>query len=265
MDPELKILLEQLISAISTPSEFDYVTLSVSITSALLSFCVSVLLGYVTYKLGKRQNDIAKRQNEIAEQQAELQKQQNEFVKQQIEIQQRQCEIEEFDIYKEMHRDIYKLQRYSNLVLPMIFGYFASDTANDQAQRVEELEKVFDELSNKIAVDEADFVLRKGENKEIKDAYDYACFVAFLLGIVPAYVKNNRPEQSDLDKLNQLRFQNGNNSDQEWLKALAPYLPNNAQLKATIDKFIEEKHLLFEVEDNLLERIRKSYKNEINE
>lgn len=204
---------------------------------------LSVLLIDITYRIGKRQN-------QIAEQQAELQK--------------RQCEIEEFDIYKEMHRDIYKLQRYSNLVLPMIFGYFASDTANDQAQRVEELEKVFDELSNKIAIDEADFVLRRGENKDVKDAYDYACFVAFLLGIVPAYVKNNRPEQSDLDKLNQLRFQIGNNSDQEWLKALAPYLPNNAQLKATIDKFIEEKHLLFEVEDNLLERIRKSYKNEIN-
>ena len=211
---------------------------------------LSVLLIDITYRIGKRQN-------QIAEQQAELQKQQ-------IEIQKRQCEIEEFDIYKEMHRDIYKLQRYSNLVLPMIFGYFASDTANDQAQRVEELEKVFDELSNKIAIDEADFVLRRGENKDIKDAYDYACFVAFLLGIVPAYVKNNRPEQSDLDKLNQLRFQIGNNSDQEWLKALAPYLPNNAQLKATIDKFIEEKHLLFDTENNLLERIRKSYKNEIN-
>lgn len=250
MDSELKILLEQLISAISTPSESDINMLAATIASTVMSCCVSVLLGYVTYKLGKRQN-------QIAEQQAELQKQQ-------IEIQKRQCEIEEFDIYKEMHRDIYKLQRYSNLVLPMIFGYFASDTAKDQAQRVEELEKVFDELSNKIAIDEADFVLRKGKNKDIKDAYDYACFVAFLLGIVPAYVKNNRPEQSDLDKLNQLRIQNGNNSDQEWLKALAPYLPNNAQLKATIDKFIEEKHLLFDTENNLLERIRKSYKNEIN-
>ena len=228
----------------------SWLKIDIELMASCAPLFLSVLLIDITYRIGKRQN-------QIAEQQAELQKQQ-------IEIQKRQCEIEEFDIYKEMHRDIYKLQRYSNLVLPMIFGYFASDTANDQAQRVEELEKVFDELSNKIAVDEADFVLRKGENKEIKDAYDYACFVAFLLGIVPAYVKNNRPEQSDLDKLNQLRFQNGNNYDQEWLKALAPHLPNNAQLKATIDKFIEEKHLLFDTENNLLERIRKSYKNEIN-
>ena len=183
----------------------SWLKIDIELMASCAPLFLSVLLIDITYRIGKRQN-------QIAEQQAELQKQQ-------IEIQKRQCEIEEFDIYKEMHRDIYKLQRYSNLVLPMIFGYFASDTANDQAQRVEELEKVFDELSNKIAVDEADFVLRKGENKEIKDAYDYACFVAFLLGIVPAYVKNNRPEQSDLDKLNQLRFQNVNNYDQEWLKA----------------------------------------------
>lgn len=230
--------------------EDNAISIDLSPLDTYATLFLSVLLIDITYRIGKRQNDIAKRQNEIAEQQTEIQK--------------RQCEIEEFDIYKEMHRDIYKLQQYSNLVLPMIFGYFASDTAKDQAQRVEELEKVFDELSNKIAIDEADFVLRRGENKDIKDAYDYACFVAFLLGIVPAYVQNNRPEQSDLDKLNQLRFQNGNNSDQEWLKALAPYLPNNAQLKATIDKFIEEKHLLFDTENNLLERIRKSYKNEIN-
>lgn len=204
---------------------------------------LSALLIDITYRIGKRQNEIAE---------------------QQTEIQKRQCEIEEFDVYKEMHRDVYKLHQYSRLVLPTIFGYFASNTAKDQAQRVEELEKVFDELSNKIAIDEADFVLRKGENKEINDAYNYVCFVAFLLGIVPAYVKDNRPEQSDLDKLNQLRIQNGNNSDQEWLKTLEPHLTNNAQLKATIYKFIEEKHLLFDSENNLLERIRKSYKNEIN-
>lgn len=243
MDPELKTLLEQLIDAINTPSEKDINTLAMTITCTVMTCWVSILIGYVTYKLGKRQNEIAE---------------------QQTEIQKRQCEIEEFDIYKEMHRDVYKLHQYSRLVLPAIYDYFASNTAKDQAQRVDELENVFNELVDKIAVDEADFMLRKGENKDIKDAYDYACFVAFLLGIVPAYVKNNRPEQSDLDKLNQLRFQNGNNSDQEWLKALAPYLPNNAQLKATIDKFIEEKHLLFYTENNLLERIRKSYKNEIN-
>ena len=242
MDPELKTLFEQLISAISTPSEFDYVTLSVSSTSALLSFCVSVLLGYVTYKLGTRQN-------QIAEQQAELQK--------------RQCEIEEFDIYKEMHRDVYKLHQYSRLVLPAIYDYFASNTAKDQAQRVDELENVFNELVDKIAVDEADFMLRKGKNDLINEAFKFASITSFLLGIVPAYVKTkDRPEQSDIMALNAKRLQY--KTDLDWIKAIAQHAPNDEALKATIRKFIKEKHLLFEVEDNLLERIRKSYKNEIN-
>lgn len=249
MDPELKILLEQLISAISTPSEFDYVTLSVSITSALLSFCVSVLLGYVTYRLGKRQN-------QIAEQQAELQKQQ-------IEIQKRQCEIEEFDIYKEMHRDVYKLYQYTRLVLPVIYDYFASKTAKDQITKVEDLEKIFCDLANKIAVDEADFVMRKGKNKEINEAFIFASLVEFLLGIIPAYVKKDRPEQSDIMALNMARMQY--KTDEDWIKAIAPHAPNDDVLKATISQFIEEKNRLFESEDNLLVKIRTLYKNGINE
>ena len=242
MDAELKTLLEQLISAISTPSEFDVDALCLSITGALMSVYVSILLWWTTRKIGKRQNQIAE---------------------QQTEIQKRQCEIEEFDIYKEMHRDVYKLHQYSRLVLPAIYDYFASNTAKDQAQRVDELENVFNELVDKIAVDEADFMLRKGKNDLINEAFKFASITAFLLGIVPAYVKtNDRPEQSDIMALNAKRLQY--KTDLDWIKAIAQHAPNDEALKATIHKFIKEKHLLFEVEDNLLERIRKSYKNEIN-
>lgn len=242
MDPELKTLLEQLISAISTPSESDINMLAATIASTVMSCCVSVLLGYVTYKFSKRQN-------EIAEQQAELQK--------------RQCEIEEFDIYKEMHRDVYKLHQYSRLVLPAIYDYFASNTAKDQAQRVDELENVFNELANKIAVDEADFVMRKGKNKEINEAFIFASLIEFLLGIVPSYVKKDRPEQSDIMALNMARMQY--KTDEDWINAIAPYAPNDNVLKATISQFIEKKNRLFESEDNLLVKIRTLYKNGINE
>lgn len=242
MDPELKTLLEQLISAISTPSEFDVDALCLSITGALMSVYVSILLWWTTRKIGKRQNEIAE---------------------QQTEIQKRQCEIEEFDIYKEMHRDVYRLHQYSRLVLPAIYDYFASNTAKDQAERVNELENIFNELVDKIAVDEADFVLRKGENSLINEAFKFASVTAFLLGIVPAYVKTkDRPEQSDIMALNAKRLQY--KTDFEWIKAIAPHAPNDEALKATINKFTEAKHKLFEGEDNLLERIRMSYKNEFN-
>ena len=249
MDPELKILLEQLISAISTPSESDINALAMSLTGIIMSCLVSMFLGYITYKLGKRQNEIAKRQNEITEQQTAIQKQ--------------QCEIAEYEIYKEMHRDVYKLYQYTRLVLPVIYDYFASKTAKDQITKVEDLEKIFCDLANKIAVDEADFVMRKGKNKEINEAFIFASLVEFLLGIIPAYVKKDRPEQSDIMALNMARMQY--KTDEDWIKAIAPHAPNDDVLKATISQFIEEKNRLFESEDNLLIKIRTLYKNGINE
>uniref|UniRef100_UPI0040566272 hypothetical protein n=1 Tax=Alistipes sp. TaxID=1872444 RepID=UPI0040566272 len=242
MDPELKILLEQLISAISTPSESDINALAMSLTGIIMSCLVSIILGYITYILGKRQN-------EIAEQQAAMQKQ--------------QCEIAEYEIYKEMHRDVYKLYQYTRLVLPVIYDYFASKTAKDQITKVEDLEKIFCDLANKIAVDEADFVMRKGKNKEINEAFIFASLVEFLLGIIPAYVKKDRPEQSDIMALNMARMQY--KTDEDWIKAIAPHAPNDDVLKATISQFIEEKNRLFESEDNLLVKIRTLYKNGINE
>ena len=216
---------------------------------------LSVLLIDITYRIGKRQN-------QIAEQQAELQKQQNEFVKQQIEIQQRQCEIEEYEIYKVIHRDVYELSKQSNLVLTMIYCYVASGTAKDQAENVKDLERTFTGLFKRLVVDDADFTLRKGNSDLITDACAYACFVEYLLGVVTTYKTKNRPEQSDVAFLNYNRMHLSSN--EEYVNAINMYLPHNHTLRQLIAKFVEEKHLLFEVEDNLLERIRKSYKNEIN-
>ena len=101
MDPELKTLLEQLISAVNSTNNTDWWMWGVTAISIVVSAILSILLWYTSRKLGKRQN-------EIAEQQAELQKQQNEFVKQQIEIQQQQYKIENFNNYRDLHRDINK-------------------------------------------------------------------------------------------------------------------------------------------------------------
>lgn len=213
---------------------------STNMYTTLLPIILSIVTLDVTYQLGKNQNRIAE---------------------QQTEIQKRQCEIEEFDIYKEMHRDVYKLHQQSRLVLPIIYCYFASHTAKDQVKRVEELETVFNELADKISVDEADFVLRKGKNDEILQAYQFACLASFLLGVVPAYVMKDAPEHSEPNLLSKTRRLS--RTDEEWGKTIAKYIPNQKSLNATIAKFIEEKNRLFEVEDNLLERIRVAYKNNI--
>lgn len=209
---------------------------------------LSVLLIDITYRIGKRQNEIAQRQNEIAEQQTALQKEQNK--------------IAEFEIYREIYRDIYKLQQQARLVLPTIHGYFASNTAKDQEKRVADLEKVFEELTNKIAIDEADFALRKGTNKLIGDAYSFACLAEFVVGGMLAYTKENRPEHSDYNALNAERMQY--QTDADWINGITPYIMTEKRLQVRIDRFVKQKQKLFgEGADNLLVKIRKSYECEL--
>ena len=241
MDPELKILLEQLISAVNSSNNTDWWMWGVTAISIVVSAILSVLLWHTSRKLGKRQNEIAE---------------------QQTALQMLQCEISEYDIYKGIHRDVYNLSKQSNLVLPMIYCYFASNTAKDQAQNVKDLEKVFGEIREKLTVDVADFTLRKGNSDLIDEAYLFACFVEYLLGIVGTYTKENRPEQSDVGFLNynRMRF----DSDEDYWNASKLYIPHNDILRNLVDKFLEDKKRLFEEENNLLEKIQASYKNNIS-
>lgn len=241
MDAELKTLLEQLIAAIQSTNHTDWWMWGVSAFSVIVSAILSVLLWVTTKRLGKRQH-------EIAEQQTALQKEQNK--------------IAEFEIYREIYRDIYKLQQQARLVLPTIHGYFASNTAKDQEKRVADLEKVFEELTNKIAVDEADFTLRKGTNKLIGDAYSFACLAEFVVGGMLAYTKENRPEHSDYNALNVERMQY--QTDEDWINGIMPYIITDKRLLIRIDRFVKDKQKLFGVgEDNLLVKIRENYEHEL--
>ena len=241
MDPELKTLLEQLISAVNSTNNTDWWMWGVTAISIVVSAILSILLWWTSRKLGKRQN-------EIAEQQTVLQR--------------LQCEISEYEIYKRIHRDVYNLSKQSNLVLPMIYCYFASNTAKDQAKNVADLERVFGEIHDKLTIDMADFALRKGNSDLIEEAYLFACFVEYLLGLVGTYTKENRPEQSDVEFLNynRMRF----TSDEDHWEAAKLYIPHNDILRKLVNKFLDDKKRLFEAGNNLLEKIQASYKNNIS-
>ena len=228
--------------------EDNAISIDLSPLDTYATLFLSVLLIDITYRIGKHQNDIAKRQNEIAEQQTALQR--------------LQCEISEYEIYKGIHRDVYNLSKQSNLVLPMIYCYFASNTAKDQAKNVADLERVFGEIHDKLTIDMADFALRKGNSDLIEEAYLFACFVEYLLGVVGTYTKENRPEQSDVEFLNynRMRF----TSDEDHWEATKLYIPHNDILRTLVKKFLDDKKRLFEAENNLLEKIQASYKNNIS-
>jgi len=126
---------------------------------------------------------------------------------------------------------------------------------------VVELEKIFTNLTDKIAIDEADFVLRKGSNEVISDAYRFACLAEYLLGIIPAYTKAGRPEQSDYNSLNDMRLQCS--TDEDWVNGIMPYIAQKERLIATINKFVLQKQQLFGEENSLLMKIQDAYKNEL--
>lgn len=237
MDPELKILLEQLISAISTPSEFDYVTLSVSITSALLSFCVSVLLGYITYKLSKRQNEIAE---------------------QQTEIQKRQYQIEKFNNYKDLHRDIYKCKCMFEAILPKIYEYFVAVEREMQNNSIEDHLEQITKLLSDIQVKVSDAMLRGDKQLNVQLVLNLlggaGSLLIYATQIAPRGM-NTFDWRTTLVKGAEFKETLTIEEQATCVKGLA----KDSNLNAGIDMFVKDYKKVFEGENNILAQLQRLY------
>ena len=251
MDPELKTLLEQLISAISAPSESDINMLAATITSTIMSCCVSVLLGYVTYKFSKRQN-------EIAEQQAELQKQQNEFVKQQIEIQQRQYQIEKFNNYKDLHRDIYKCKCMFEAILPKIYEYLVAVEREMQNNSVDDHIEHLTQLLSDIQVRVSDAMLRGDKQLDVQAVLNLlggaGSLLIYATQIAPRGM-NTFDWQTTLVKRTEFKETLTMDEQAVCINGLA----KNPNLKAGIDIFVKDYKKVFEGENNILAQLQRLY------
>lgn len=237
MDPELKILLEQLISAISTPSEFDNVTLSVSITSALLSFCVSALLGYITYKLSKRQNEIAE---------------------QQTEIQKRQYQIEKFNNYKDLHRDIYKCKCILESILPRIYEYFIASDRTIQRNAIDEYEKKLTELLFDIQNGVSDVMLRGDKQLNIDAVQELLAGASFTLVYAmqhPPLHANTNDFFATLHRGAELRELHTIDEQMQFINELS----QDPGLKAGMELFVKQYKEVFEGENNILAQLQRLY------
>ena len=53
-------------------------------------------------------------------------------------------------------------------------------------------------------------------------------------------------------------------SDEDHWEAAKLYIPHNDILRKLVNKFLDDKKRLFEAENNLLEKIQASYKNNIS-
>ena len=251
MDPELKILLEQLISAVNSTNNTDWWMWGVTAISIVVSAILSVLLWHTSRKLGKRQN-------EIAEQQAELQKQQNEFVKQQIEIQQRQYQIEKFNNYKDLHRDIYKCKCMFEAILPKIYEYFVAVEREMQNNSVDDHIEHLTQLLSDIQVRVSDAMLRGDKQLDVQAVLNLlggaGSLLIYATQIAPRGM-NTFDWQTTLVKRTEFK----ETLTMEEQAACINGLAKNPNLKAGIDMFVKDYKAIFEGENNILAQLQKLY------
>ena len=227
MTYEDKIILNKLIDAISAPSEFDYVTLSVSITSALLSFCVSVLLGYVTYKLGKRQNQIAEQQYKIAK----------------------------FDNYRDLHRNLYKSKCMLESILPKIYEYFVAADRDVQKNSIDDYFGQLTELLFSIQNGVSDVMLRGDKQLDVQAVLDLVGSVGHLL--IGATQKapvgmNSWDWVTTVIRSGEFRENLTMDEQVECLFSLS----KDPNLKAGMELFVKQYKEVFEGENNILVKLQ---------
>ncbi len=251
MDPELKTLLEQLISAVNTTNNTDWWMWGVTAISIVVSAILSILLWWTSRKLGKRQNEIAAKQ-------AELQKQQNEFVKQQIEIQQQQYKIEKFNNYRDLHRDLYKCKCFLEAVLPKVYEYYIAVDRDIQKNSVDDYFAKLTELLFSIQNGVSDVMLRGGKQFNIEKVRDLLSGAGAILMYAEAHPVS-RINTRDFFATLYMGAEFRETRTMEEQMQLINKLVKDSNLKQVMELFVEDYKEVFEGENNILVQLQRLY------
>ncbi|MBS6459252.1 MAG: hypothetical protein KH375_03745 [Alistipes sp.] len=226
MDYESKILLNNLADAVCNP---DWWIVATSFLGIIASLAISILLYKTTRKIGEQQN----------------------------RIQREQLLISNFNLYRDIHRDLYNLKIYSNVVLPRIYDYLASNANLIEKKNLEKLETDFENMTCKVEIDEADYLLRFGENEIIQELKSYSDLISIIVGIVTAF-KSKKPNTYTFEE--KLRIRSLNPTDKQWLIEIEKKC-DSKKIISILKFFIEEKYRLFEGENNVLKNIQTAYRD----
>ena len=236
MDAELKTLLEQLISAINTPSESDINALAMSLTGIIMSCLVSVFLGYITYKLGKRQN-------EIAEQQTDIQKQ--------------QYKIDKFKLYKDLHRDLYKSKCMLESILPKIYEYFVAADKQMQDNSIEEYLSKINDMISQIQNGVSDVKLRADKQLNVQDVLNLLIFASVLL--IKAQDSPNGISICDWIETTMRGAELRENRTIDEQIQIIDKVAKDPNLKSGMELFVKQYKEVFEGENNILAQLQCLY------
>ena len=202
-----------------------------------MSCCVSVLLGYVTYKFSKRQN-------EIAEQQAELQK--------------RQYQIEKFNNYKDLHRDIYKCKCLLESILPKIYEYFVAVEREMQNNSVDDYIEQLTQLLSDIQVRVSDAMLRGDKQLDVQAVLNLLGGAGSLL----IYATQIAPREMNTFDWRTTLVKGAEFKETLTIEEQATCISGLAKdpnLKAGVDLFVKNYKAIFVGENNILAQIQRLY------
>lgn len=219
-------MLNNLADAVCNP---DWWIVATSFLGIIASLAISILLYKTTRKIGEQQN----------------------------RIQREQLLISNFNLYRDIHRDLYNLKIYSNVVLPRIYDYLASNANLIEKKNLEKLETDFENMTCKVEIDEADYLLRFGENEIIQELKSYSDLISIIVGIVTAF-KSKKPNTYTFEE--KLRIRSLNPTDKQWLIEIEKKC-DSKKIISILKFFIEEKYRLFEGENNVLKNIQTAYRD----
>ena len=89
----------------------------------IATFVAAFVAAWITYKLGKRQN-------ELQQQQLKLQEQQNDIQKYQTKLQEQQIRQQEYDLYRRMYSQVFELDFFNKNILNRIVAILTSNEDN---------------------------------------------------------------------------------------------------------------------------------------
>lgn len=184
---------------------------------------------------------------------------------QQTEIQKKQYQLDKFNVYGELHQALYRLEYLSHQVLPQIYKYLTSTWGEFDKQLIEKTITELDELESQLSKEEANYLLRHGENQVIKEISAYCALanaiLVFALEKIPlpetAKQGSNTPEQ--LYETAAMRdYDVAYNHVQRAMhkRELSPAIVTYMQ--PFFKQFVQESKRIF-VDDDILQKIREQY------
>ena len=135
--------------------------------SVIATFVAAAVAAWITYKLGKRQN-------ELQQQQLKLQEQQNDIQKYQTKLQEQQIRQQEYDLYRRMYTRVFELDFFNKTMLHRIVAILTSnEDKNLRLKLIEDIWQEYEKQSEEFNECTLDMDLKQcGEGIDAKYYYD---------------------------------------------------------------------------------------------